>query len=228
MNKKHISRLLGRSLIAVVLGYTLAASTWAARPAKVPVLDFTALPSIVLIEGAHSKLIRNGNGVSIRVRTNSLMPGAAYTLWMVVFNFPGECGAPYACNDLDIGNPDVAADVMYVTGNIVGGSGNSSFAGHVAIGDINGSIFNVPPPPFPFPPAVGLLNPEGAELHFIVHSHGQKLSEYMPSMIQTFAGGCMDPGAPFIGLFIEPEWGVPGPNTCESHQLSVFSSPDAP
>jgi hypothetical protein len=211
-----------------LIGLAFTANTFAGKPARAQVFDFTELPNLEVIEGGHAQLVRSGNGVSVVLRTVDLVPGDAYTLWIVVFNFPEYCGIPFFCFDTDIGNPDVAADILYITGNVVGGSGRGTFAGRLAAGDVSGSIFNVPPQPFPFPPAVGLLNPESAELHFIVHSHGQKLPDYMPSMIQSFGGGCVDPGAPFIGLFIVPEWGVPGPNTCESHQFTVFPSPDAP
>ena len=228
MQRICLWKRLGRGACAAFMGLLLATYSFAGKPVRQYVFDFSALPDLEVIEGGRAQLVRSGDGVSVVVRTVDLVPGDAYTLWIVVFNFPGECGTPYYCYDGDIGNPHVAADVLYVTGNVIGGSGRGTFAGRIAAGDISGSIFNVPPQPFPTPPAVGLMNPEGAELHFIVHSHGQKIAKYMPSMIQTFGGGCTDPGAPFIGVFIEPEWGIPGPNTCESHQFTVFPSPDAP
>ena len=227
MKNKHFLTRFGRDLCAILLGLALTSNAFASKPARAPVFDYTELPNLEIIEGGSAQLVRTAGGVSVALRTVELVPGDVYTLWIVEFNFPAYCGRPFFCFDTDIGNPEVAADVLYITGNVVGGSGRANFAGRLAAGDISGSIFNVPPQPFPLPPAVGLLNPEGAELHFIVHSHGQKLPEYMPSMIHTYGGGCVDPGAPFIGLFIEPQWGVPGPNTCESQQFTVFPSPDA-
>lgn len=202
----------------------LCGSAWAGGPADkdtAQILTFPLLGPIVPVEGATSTLVRTDTGVTARVQTNSIPAGDAVTIWMVVFNNPDECLFPTPlgqCSDPDIENPAVVADVMYLTGNVVGGAGKASFAGHKQLGDNTGSIF------FPlFPPGVqpaGMQNPRGAEIHIVVHTHGQLLPEYMPDMIQTFGGGCQDPGAPFIGLHF-PEWGAQGPNTCYSLQFAV-------
>ena len=225
MSQKIRSKYYWRAVCAGIVCLVVSAVSWGGQPGRHPVLWFGSFEPV---PGASSQLIRTDGGITGQVRTNSLTPGDAYTLWMVVFNFPEFCAAPYACNDGDIGMPGVEADVLYLTGKVIGGSGMGGFAGHMAIGDTSGSIFNVADAPFPLPPAVGLLNPGGAEVHLVVHTHGQKLPEYMPSMIQSFAGGCVDPGAPFSGVFIEPEWGEPGPNACESQQVAVHPSPYAP
>ena len=107
---------------------------------------------------------------------------------------------------------------MYLAGNVIGGAGRASFAGHKRIGENTGSIFFPLLPPGVQPP--GLQDPLGAEIHLVVHTHGPMLSEFMPDMIQTFGGGCQDPGAPFFGLHF-PEWGLQGPNTCLSLQFAV-------
>ena len=190
---------------------------------KVPVLSI--INGFAQVGGASSKVTRTDSGVSMLIRTRDLTPGDAYTLWMVVFNFPMYCAQPYACADPDFENPNVAGDVMYVAGNIVGGSGRGAFAGHKAIGDNSGSVF----PPL-FPPDVeppGLLNPTGAEIHLLMHSHVQKIVEFMPEMIHTFGGGCVDPGPPFSGLWF-PEWGPQGPNACVTEQVAIHASPDTP
>ena len=209
-------------LIAVALVLSAPQLTWArASTDQAQILTFPLLGPVVPVAGATSTLTRNVNGVTVRVRTNSLTPGDAITMWMVVFNHPEACTNPTElgqCSDLDLGNEDVAGDVMYVGGNVVGQSGKANFAGHKSIGDNDGSIFVPLLPPGVQP--VGLLNPLGAEIHVIVHTHGAMLPEFMPSMIQTFGGGCEDPGFPFIGLHF-PEWGEQGPNTCLSLQFAV-------
>lgn len=209
-------------LFTLVTGLLAPHTTWArASTDRVPVLTFPLLGPVVPVEGATSTLTRNDNGVTVRVRTNSLSPGDAITLWMAVFNYPDACTNPTEismCSDPDLANPEVVGDVMYVSGNVVGNSGRASFAGRKSIGENDGSIF-VPLLPPGVQPA-GLQNPRGAEIHVVVHTHGEMLPEYMPSMIQTFGGGCQDPGAPFIGLHF-PEWGEQGPNTCLSLQFAV-------
>ena len=76
-------------------------------------------------------------------------------------------------------------------------------------------------------PAAGLLDPMGAELHILLFSHGQKLPEFMPSMIQTFAGGCASPPIPFNIFPVFPVWGETGPDAnvnCMLHQ-EAFNLP---
>jgi hypothetical protein len=196
---------------------TCALGAWAGSQSTAPLVWISALPAMVPVAGSSSTVVRNESGVSVRVHTQDLVPGDAYTLWLVAFNYPENCGTPYACGDPDIGNPAVAADVMYTTGRIIGSTGMGNFAGHRAIGDNSGSIFLADGP---LPPAEGLLNPMGAEIHLVVHSHGPKLSEYMPSMIQTFGGGCGEAVPPFP-FHLVPEWGPLGPNTCESVQIGM-------
>ncbi len=185
------------------------------------IFTFPLLGPVVPVDGATTKLVRTDFGVAARVQTNSIPAGDAVTIWMVVFNNPDACQFPTdlgQCSDPDIADPAVVADVMYLAGNVVGNSGKASFAGHKKIGENTGSIFVPLLPPGVEPP--GLQNPTGAEIHLVVHTHGQKLPEYMPDMIKTFAGGCQDPGAPFFGLHF-PEWGKQGPNTCLSLQFAV-------
>ena len=222
--KKNSGIRVGSLITAAALCGLLAAGVASAGGrSQGLVIWLSALPAVVPVEGASTAIVRNDSGVSMQVRTRELTPGDAYTLWMVVFNYPAYCGTPYACSDLDIGNPDVAADVMYVTGKVIGRSGRGNFAGHKSIGDNSGSIFLADAP---LPPAEGLLNPMGAEIHLVVHSHGPKLSEYMPAMIKTFGGGCGDAVPPFD--FHLPEWGPLGPNQCDSQQAGIHPSPDAP
>ncbi len=68
--------------------------------------------------GGSASLLRNQNGISVQVQSTGLTSGNAYTAWFIVFE-----GA----------NPPV---VVHAAGNIVGGSGNSTFAGHLSAGDI--------------------------------------------------------------------------------------------
>ncbi len=151
-----------------------------------------------LIDGAVSKVVRTGAGINIKLRTSELSPGDAYTLLVAVFNDPESCSEPLnplrKCTSGDLLGNLAENDVIFVAGHVAGGSGRGTFAGHVANGDNSGSIMT------PFlggAPAAGLLDPMGAELHILLFSHGQKLPEFMPSMIQTFAGGCASPPIPF-------------------------------
>jgi len=210
---------------AIWLPALAVASAFAGEPGAVSVSTVHWISDGQPVENASSRLVRTNIGITAQVSTRDLNPDDAVTLWMIVFNDPSQCTNPSplsACSDPDIGNPAVQADVMYTAGNVVGGSGISSFVGFRMIGDNSGSVFRPLLPPGEQSP--GLINPRGAEVHLIVHSHGPVIPEFMPGMIQTFVGGCFDPGPPFSGLYF-PEWGPQGPNTCQSMQFAVHKAP---
>jgi hypothetical protein len=164
-------------------------------------------------------LMRTPNGVSFRFSTSDLTPGHAYTLWIVIFNEPGNCSVPNQCAPTDLGNDAAQPDMMYAAGALSGGRDAATFAGRVAVGDVSGSI-NAPVGM----PSYGLVNPYGAEIWLAVHDHGEKLPAFMPDMTMTIAGGCVNAGigdAPW-DLYEGPEFGRRGPNTCTTIQGAFF------
>jgi len=164
-------------------------------------------------------LMRTPNGVSFKFSTSDLTPGHAYTLWIVIFNEPGNCSMPNQCAPTDLGNAAAKPDMMYAAGALSGGRDAATFAGRVAVGDVSGSI-NAPVGM----PSFGLLDPYGAEIWLAVHDHGDKLPEFMPDMTTTIAGGCVNAGIgdPTWDLYEGPEFGRRGPNTCTTIQGAFF------
>ena len=73
----------------------------------------TVIPGGATVAGASATLKRTGDGVAVRLNTNGLTAGNAYTLWAF-------SGGPPA---------------LFVTGNVVGGSGRATFAGRVISSD---------------------------------------------------------------------------------------------
>jgi hypothetical protein len=65
-----------------------------------------------------ASIVRNGNGISVQVRATGLTPGNAYTVWFIV---------------TEDGLPPI---VVNAAGNLVGASGNTSFAGHLSTGAV--------------------------------------------------------------------------------------------
>lgn len=207
---------------------SMSAAVATAAPAASPVYTFTPVPE--LIEGASAHVARTPKGVNFRVDTNSLMPGHAYTLWVVIFNEPGEClTAPGPCTPNDLFHDGAKPDMLYGAGVVVGGSGRATLAGRTRVGDVSGSV--------QAPVGLlsnGLIDPYGAEFHLVVHHHGPVIPEFMPDMIQSLAGGCTDAGIPAQGepspwndYALSPEYGGEfgrlGPNACLSVQFSILS-----
>ncbi|HUG94029.1 MAG TPA: hypothetical protein VML55_24575 [Planctomycetaceae bacterium] len=179
-------------------------------------------PVVGFADGAvvgSARLVRTPNGVNFTLSTSALTPGHAYTLWIVIFNEPGSCSVPNQCAPGDIGSDAAKPDMMYAAGALSGGTDTATFARRVNVGDVSGSI-NAPV----HLPSYGLLDPYGAEIWLAVHDHGEKLPEFMPDMIKTIAGGCVNAGigAPPWDLYGGPEFGRRGPNTCMTIQGAFF------
>jgi hypothetical protein len=213
-----------------VVATSSAVTAASAGPAASAVYTFPGGPDQVLIHGASADIVRTRNGINFRMDTNSLMPGHAYTLWVVIFNEPGNClTAPDTCTPADLFHPAAKPDMLYGAGVVVGGSGKAVLAGRTRTGDLSGSV-QVPVGLF----ANGLIDPFGAEIHLVVHDHGPLNPAFMPDMIQSLAGGCTDAGIPAQGasspwndFALSPgyaqEFGRLGPNACESVQYSILT-----
>ncbi len=194
----------------------------------------SGVPVLAFADGSEvgsSYLKRTPNGVNYRLKTTELVPGDAYTLWIVIFNDTDGCaaGAPDGppCGPDDVVNDAARPDMMFAAGHVIGGSGTATFSGRRRVGDASGSA-NAPVGL----PAYGLENPSGAQFILVVHHHGPKLPEYMPDMIKSIDGGCFDTGVPAPGapspwnLYAGPPLGAfgrRGPNTCQSVQAAVHA-----
>jgi len=137
----------------------------------------TPFPTGIPIPGAFATRMIVGNGINVSFHTNGLVPGNAYTLWLAVFNHPGNCVTPFACSGPDVMAPDpaVGVDLIGVTGIVAGGNGVATFAGRVHQGQLG--IMGV-----------GLINLHGAQIELAVRSHGPKLAG--SAQLFEFNGGC--------------------------------------
>jgi hypothetical protein len=218
--------------VEVEVGEALFSSSGAAAAAEEtgsPVYTFPGAADPMLIEGASAHIVRTPNGVNFRVNTNSLMPGHAYTLWVVIFNEPGQCHtAPDMCTPADLFHTGAKPDMLYGAGVVTGGSGMATLSGRTRVGDVSGSV-QAPAGLLSY----GLIDPFGAEFHLVVRDHGPVIPEFMPDMIHSLAGGCTDAGLPAQGVSspwndyaLSPEYGGEfgrlGPNACIDVQFSIL------
>lgn len=145
----------------------------AGPPGTVDILSFADDSKL-----GEATLRRDGNGVTLRAHMEA-ETGEAFTVWSAVFNNPDECAAsPCALGDL--GDPDVEANVIRITGGIAGGTG-LSVAGRLQEGDASEGLFPGGPP---------LMDATKAEIHFIYRSHGQKVPGQIDDQIMTVGGAC--------------------------------------
>ena len=204
--------LLGASLVVTSLG---TAGATAAQVDREPVRWHmqSGNPHLSLVgPGATSQLVRTAEGISYSINTEQLLPGHAYTVWVVVINNPAACTAS-PCSPQDILlNPATDGQVTYGTGHVVGDNGEAGFGGALRRGPI----------PEGWLPDQGLDDPRGAEVHLILNDHGPVLPEFMPGMISTYRSGCTDASLPPIFPASAKADGTPGPNTCRLWQMVVF------
>ncbi|MBT8273276.1 MAG: hypothetical protein KJO77_05690 [Bacteroidia bacterium] len=145
-----------------------------------------------------STLHRNAHGITVNYKTSGLIPGNAYTLWWVIWNNPGNCEVPYACNEPDFANPvEVGVEVLYAAGHVVGANGKGNFSARLNAGDNSGSINDL----FGLPAAGGLLqgNTMEAEVHAVLRNHGPAVPGLVNEQINSYLGGCEI----FLPLFAE-------------------------
>ena len=134
------------------------------------------------IPGSHAELVRQTSGVKIDVSTRDL-PAGAYTNWWVVFNNPGACVGP--CDIPDVfSNPASVASVLWATGGIVDASGQANFQAELPVGVFPGQVIL----------GNGLLDAYGAEVHYILKTHGpvQEDADVLLRQVSTIFGACSD------------------------------------
>jgi hypothetical protein len=189
LNRSRSPRRPRRShLSAAILGLTLGliAATPAIAggpPSVAPAFNIWDPGDVI----GTSTLVRTNNSVSATITSLELPPGQAFTMWIIAFNNPELC-ATTPCSAADLFNPAVQGDFLLGGGHVVGGSGRSTFGGQIRVGDISGSGH----PEVAHPElAVGLLDPYGAEIHVVLHSHGPKQwGRTLKQQISSFTGGC--------------------------------------
>jgi hypothetical protein len=185
------------STIALLGAFVATSPAQAALVQNVSLLD---LVNSGTVAGSTGTLTRTATGIASTVSTSNLSPGAAYTMWWVIFNNPEFCVG--GCGEDDFSNPTVNASVFFADGEVIGLNGLGNFSAQVGIGQL--------PSPNQVELGNGLLNPLTAEVRNVVRDHGPASSD--PAQLTTFNGGCtLTPGD---GLF-----------PCHDEQLAVFSTP---
>lgn len=229
MHALHTSPARSIVTLLVTAAFMLVAVAFASEPAAAggPPDQVTApivhLPpglagAPVLVDGATARLQRLESGLATRTDTRELTPGHVVTLWWVVFNNPDECAtSPCGLGDLFV--EAVEAACLAADGAVVTGTGTAAFSDRLGIGEDRDSCL-------PHFGGVdhGLISPQGAEVHLMVHDHGPVQPGLVPTMRSTFDGGC-DFEDPYpLGTF-----GVPPVEAgqCATIQAALFLAPTA-
>jgi hypothetical protein len=212
-------------LLAIGLGLGLATTAAAAGPPEQRTTDVFTFAEGDAVDGATARLIHGSDSLYTRTDTRDLDHGHVLTLWWIVFNHPEHCEhgqGELACGELDLfdgpdGPTGVEPACVYADGSLVGGNGHARFTDRLTVGEARDSCIDF------FVDAVpqlegqdhGLTNPEGAEVHLVVRSHGPRIPGQVGEQRSTFAGGCEE----FLGAGAEHEL---EPGQCSDLQFAGF------
>lgn len=187
------------ALLTVVLALAVALTATAdSGPSQQEDTEVLTFAEQEVVEGATARLVRGDDTLSTRTDTRDLDHGHVMTLWWVVFNNPDECEhgePPAACGEADLfndANEAVKPSCVYADGSVVGGNGHARFSDRLAVGEARDSCIDF------FVDAEeglegedhGLVDPVGAEVHLVVHSHGPRIPGKVAEQRSTFDGGC--------------------------------------
>jgi hypothetical protein len=135
------------------------------------VLDFSDFSDT----GGSSFLTRLDNMILVTLEAEDLTPGNAMTLWFVVFNNPAGCFVIGHCGEFDEDFSEagiISAEIGLgnASGNVVKSNGTLEFGGILRQGsyDDHEIIFGAA-----FGDYLLTAEPEGAEVHLVLQSHGQ-------------------------------------------------------
>ena len=187
MKKKSVFILLTVFLIAIAL--TAVAGADSHEPTPSDVNWWWGDPA------GSSTILRKDSGITATIHTSlsnsqGSYNGYAMTLWLVVFNEPGNC-ATSPCGEPDLFVQAVKPDVLYGGGHVIGGSENVNFGARLNAGDNSASIADLFGMPTDDGEPYGLIDPHKAEVHYVLRSHGPNQSRLVNDMIQTYGGGCI-------------------------------------
>jgi len=157
-----------RYLTALLAGLVAAALLVPPAVGAQAVPDRAVATDLDGVTVGRSMLIRSADGFRARITTGGVEAGDAYTVWAVVFNSPENCVD--GCGSDDLANPDAEAYSLLGTGGVAR-STVANFGVRIAAGD-------------------QLTDPLGAEIHFVVRSHGPAIPGMVEEQTTTLNGGC--------------------------------------
>ncbi len=136
----------------------------------------------VMVNNATAELITSVGGTVMAVRGFGLPEGDAVTAWWVIFNQPENC-SDGVCGEDDVlpmpGNEAAGVSVLFADGQVINEQGSAFFWDALGRGDTMEAVFGP-----------GLTNPMGAEIHYVLRTHGPVQEDIKEEQLTTLMGGC--------------------------------------
>lgn len=209
---KAFHMTLRLSMLVLVLGLTVTAFAYQGSHIygsdvfTFPVHDENGneIESAKLVLGGSATLITSEGGAIMLINAHDLTPGDVVTSWWVVFNHPEVC-SDAVCGEDDVvpfpGNVEAGVSLLFADSRVVGKTGVALFWDALDVGDTEDVYFGP-----------GLMNPLGAEIHFVLRTHGPVQDDVLEEQLNSLNGGC------------GPE---PSPEPCRDIQFAVFQQASA-
>lgn len=190
---QNVVRVLAFASLALLMAVTAigfqAPQSYESEMFRFPVLDDRGreLSPAGAIPQTKATLFTTSDDAIMTIDTQELTPGDAVTMWWIIFNYPEFC-SDRVCGEDDVlpapGNLDAGVAVLLGDGSVVAQDGTAFFWDVLDVGDTEGIVFGP-----------GLTNPQGAEYHYVLRSHGQARDEVLYEQLHSINGGC-DPEPP--------------------------------
>ncbi|MEE9363430.1 MAG: hypothetical protein V3U92_12605 [Cellulophaga sp.] len=133
-----------------------------------------------------STLYRTEDTITATLESTGLIAGHAYTLWVLVFNQPENCGgSPCALSDLK--NVPAKAEMLGGSGLVADVNGKGIFSCNIRENDGTTSINDRLGMPID---VGGIWDAQTVEVHLIVRSHGPAIMGHVIDQITSYGGGC--------------------------------------
>lgn len=133
-----------------------------------------------------STLYRTDDTITATLESTGLIAGHAYTLWVLVFNQPEDCGSS-PCGLSDLRNVPAKAEMLSGSGLVADANGKGIFSCNIMENDGTSSINDRLGMPID---VGGIWDAQTAEVHLIVRSHGPAISGQVIDQISSYGGGC--------------------------------------
>ena len=155
---------------------------------SVEVANHTVFNSDTVVKGV-TVLVRDYRDqlITASVTNHDLVPGAAYSIWWAVFNFPRYCAEPYRCTvrDLEVfgGDPRIRASVFWGGGVVADSTGAGTTELRLTRGRTTRETFARSKP-------YGLLNLRGSEIHVVLRWHDEAMPGSLAQQVGTANEAC--------------------------------------
>ncbi len=170
--------IMALTAVVVLTGCVVVAPDGTTPDETTTTPTFTKIADGTTVADSSGSIERFDDRVELELITHELAPGNAYSVWMVILNYPSECSQS-PCGDNDFGNEAVGASMLGTAGGVADETGSITLTVIRMTDDLDGTVFGP-----------GLTNPSEAQIGIVLRTHGPAITESLDEQLSTLDGGC--------------------------------------